>query len=182
MANKILPYSNVVIKSLILCNILSRFCDDIKKIILEYSNIDIKYLIRDTRFILSNMYPSLYIHIKEKPKLIQNPETPSDYNQPLLSISSNTHSNIKYHNTLNLIRNKKIVNRKKYCKKDKTKNIKYDRSIKYDFLDNSPYIYEIEVKNIFDESRYNVYELNGHWEIDLEEYYRWKLRDDRHYY
>jgi hypothetical protein len=182
MVNKVLPYSNVVIKSLISCNILSRFCDDIKKIILEYSDIDIKYLIRDTRFILSNMYPSLYIHIKEKPKLIQNPETQSDYNQPLLSISSNTHSNIKYHNTLNLIRNKKIVNRKKYCKKDKTKNIKYDRSIKYDFLDNSSYIYEIEVKDIFDESRYNIYKLNDYYEIDMEEYYRWKLRDDRHYY
>lgn len=183
MVNKVLPYSNVVIKSLISCNILSRFCDDIKKIILEYSNIDIRYLIRETRFILSNMYPSLYIHIKEKPKIIQNPETISDYIQPLLNISSNTHSNIKHHNTLNLIRDKKIEHRKKYCKKDKTKHINYDRSVKYDFLDNNPYIYEDKVDNIFEyESRYDIYDFNNLWEIDMENYYRWTLRDDSHYY
>lgn len=190
MVNKVLPYSNVVIKSLISCNILSRFCDDIKKIILEYSNIDIRYLIRETRFILSNMYPSLYIHIKEdskqkqkqKPKLIQNLESQI----PLLNISSNSHSTIKHHNTLNLIRDKKIEHRKKYCKKDKTKNIKYDRTIKYDFLDNDPYIYEDKVKNIYEyESRYDkydIYDFDSLWEIEMENYYRWTLRDDSHYY
>lgn len=184
MVNKVLSYSNVVIKSLISYNILSCFCDDIKKIILEYSNIDIKYLIRETRFILSNMYPSLYIHIKEKPKLIQNLEIETQiyYNQPLLSISSNTHSNIKYQNTLDLIRDKKIVHRKKYCKKDKTKHIKYDRFIKYDFLDNEPYIFEDKDKDIIYDSKYDIYELNNHWEIDMENYYRWKIRDDSHYY
>lgn len=203
MVNKVLPYSNVVIKSLISCNILSRFCDDIKKIILEYSNIDIRYLIRETRFILSNMYPSLYIHIKEKPKLIQNleikieteTETQIDYNQPLLSISSNTHSNIKHQNTLNLIKDRKIVHRKKYCKKDKTKNIKYDRSIKYDFLNNEPYIFEDKEKYNIYESRYDIYEYRYHiydsrndiylidsfYEIEIDNYYRWTLRDDPTY-
>ena len=164
MVNKVLSYSNVVIKLLISYNILSSFCE------------------RETRFILSNMYLSLYIHIKEKLKLIQNSEIQTDNNQPLLSISSNTHSNIKHQNTLNLIRDKKIVHRKKYCKKDKTKHIKYDRSIKYDFLDNEPYIFEDKDKDIIYDSKYDIYELNNRWEIDMENYYRWKIRDDSHYY
>lgn len=176
MVNKVLPYSNVVIKSLISCNILSRFCDDIKKIILEYSNIDIRYLIRETSFILSNMYPSLYIHIKDnskqKQKLIQNPESQI----LLLNISSNSHSIIKHHNTLNLIRDKKIEHRKKYCKKDKTKNIKYDRTIKYDFLDNEQYIYEDKVEDIFDDY-YSYY--RDYWDDSTREnYYQWTLNND----
>jgi hypothetical protein len=157
-------YVNITIRPLILCNILLKLPNELQEIIIEYLNnkdILIGNLKYKTRFILFNMYPSLYIknyeysELKSSEKIyIINNYNGSKFKKLLTNtdkqedLKQNYHINdlsesnilvkIKYSNKkslygkINLIKENKINNRKLYNKKKKTKQIKYDRLIKYD--------------------------------------------------